>query len=62
MAEAHPETMDQIEAGLVRAVGTQPDAAGKGYERLRVSAPYMSAVHVKRTPTLKTSTPTPIQL
>jgi NTP pyrophosphatase (non-canonical NTP hydrolase) len=30
MAEAYPETMDQIEAGLVRAVGTQPDAAGNG--------------------------------
>jgi len=30
MAEAYPETMDQIEAGLVRAVGAQLDAAGNG--------------------------------
>jgi hypothetical protein len=30
MAEGYPDTMDQIEAGLVRAVSTQPDSAGNG--------------------------------
>jgi hypothetical protein len=30
IAEAYPDTMDQIEVGLVRAVGTQPDSAGNG--------------------------------